>query len=98
MGCAGRGGKSGKSITFFTGDAHERALYGELAQVLRENGFEAECLKKFPMMEPKPEAPARLPHVPALRRIKPLSSCARPSAAARSVVFGSSAKTGTSRV
>ena len=46
---AGRGGKSGKSITFFTGDAHERALAGELARVLRESGFEAEGLKKFPM-------------------------------------------------
>ena len=45
----GRGGKSGKSITFFTGDGHERALAGELARVLRESGFEAEGLKKFPM-------------------------------------------------
>ena len=45
----GRGGKSGKSITFFTGDAHERSLAGELARVLRESGFEAEGLKKFPM-------------------------------------------------
>ena len=49
VGCAGRGGKSGKSITFFTGDGHERALAGELARVLRESGFEAEGLKKFPM-------------------------------------------------
>ena len=31
---AGRGGKSGKSITFFTGENHERALAGELARVL----------------------------------------------------------------
>ena len=46
---AGRGGKSGKSITFFTGEKHERALAGELARVLRESGFEAEGLKKFPM-------------------------------------------------
>lgn len=46
---AGRGGKSGKSITFFTGDGHERALAGELARVLRESGFECEGLKKFPM-------------------------------------------------
>ncbi|KAH9949528.1 P-loop containing nucleoside triphosphate hydrolase protein [Amylocystis lapponica] len=44
-----RGGKTGKSITFFTGDDHERALAGELARVLRESGFEAEGLKKFPM-------------------------------------------------
>ncbi|KAI0696498.1 P-loop containing nucleoside triphosphate hydrolase protein [Cerioporus squamosus] len=49
IGRTGRGGKSGKSITFFTGDAHERALAGELARVLRESGFEAEGLKKFPM-------------------------------------------------
>lgn len=46
----GRGGKSGKSITFFTGENHERALAGELARVLRESGFESEDLKaKFPM-------------------------------------------------
>ncbi|KAI0962912.1 hypothetical protein AcW1_000144 [Taiwanofungus camphoratus] len=49
IGRTGRGGKSGKSITFFTGDNHERALAGELARVLRESGFEAEGLKKFPM-------------------------------------------------
>jgi ATP-dependent RNA helicase DBP3 len=46
---AGRGGQSGKSITFFTGDGHERALAGELARVLREAGYEYEGLKKFPM-------------------------------------------------
>ena len=45
----GRGGKSGKSITFFTGDAHERALAGELARVLRESGFDTTPLQKFPM-------------------------------------------------
>lgn len=45
----GRGGRSGKSITFFTGDNHERALAGELAKVLRESGFDAEPLKIFPM-------------------------------------------------
>lgn len=46
----GRGGKSGKSITFFTGENHERALAGELARVLRESGYENEELrKKFPM-------------------------------------------------
>lgn len=49
--CIGRGGKHGKSITFFTGDGHERGLAGELARVLRESGHEgqAEGLKKFPM-------------------------------------------------
>lgn len=46
---SGRGGKSGLSITFFTGDDHERSLAGELARVLRESGFEAEGLNKFPM-------------------------------------------------
>ncbi|TBU23096.1 DEAD-domain-containing protein [Dichomitus squalens] len=49
IGRTGRGGKSGKSITFFTGEGHERALAGELARVLRESGFEAEGLQKFPM-------------------------------------------------
>lgn len=49
IGRTGRGGKSGKSITFFTGNEHERSLAGELARVLRESGFEAEGLKKFPM-------------------------------------------------
>lgn len=47
---SGRGGKSGKSITFFTGDAHERALAGELARVLRESGVDTTDLAaKFPM-------------------------------------------------
>ena len=30
---AGRGGRTGKSITFFTGENHERGLAGELAKV-----------------------------------------------------------------
>ncbi|KAI0638792.1 P-loop containing nucleoside triphosphate hydrolase protein [Trametes polyzona] len=55
IGRTGRGGKSGKSITFFTGENHERALAGELARVLRESGFEAEGLKKFPMTIKKKE-------------------------------------------
>ena len=45
----GRAGRSGKSITFFTGDNHEKALAGELARVLRDGGFDTEPLKKFPM-------------------------------------------------
>ncbi|KAI0344272.1 DEAD-domain-containing protein [Trametopsis cervina] len=50
IGRTGRGGKTGKSITFFTGEAHERALAGELARVLRESGFTNEELQnKFPM-------------------------------------------------
>ncbi|KAG9103947.1 RNA-dependent ATPase [Ceratobasidium sp. 370] len=49
IGRTGRGGRSGKSITFFTGADHERALAGEFARVLKDNGFDAEPLKKFPM-------------------------------------------------
>lgn len=52
IGRTGRGGRTGKSITFFTGDAHERSLAGELARVLIEGGFNsaAESLRgKFPM-------------------------------------------------
>ncbi|KAF7306369.1 hypothetical protein MIND_00428100 [Mycena indigotica] len=55
IGRTGRGGKTGKSITFFTGENHERALAGELARVLRESGFECEGLKKFPMTIKKKE-------------------------------------------
>lgn len=51
----GRGGKTGKSITFFTGDNHERSLAGEYARVLREGGFDASALKKFPMTIKKKE-------------------------------------------
>ena len=32
----GRGGRTGKSITFFTGENHERGLAGELAKVSAE--------------------------------------------------------------
>ncbi|CAE6389329.1 unnamed protein product [Rhizoctonia solani] len=49
IGRTGRGGRSGKSITFFTGADHERALAGEFARVLKDNGFDADPLKKFPM-------------------------------------------------
>ncbi|VDC01807.1 unnamed protein product [Peniophora sp. CBMAI 1063] len=50
IGRTGRGGKTGRSITFFTGGKHERALAGELSHVLREGGFDAEAdkLGKFP--------------------------------------------------
>lgn len=49
--CTGRAGRSGKSITFFTGENHERALAGELARVLRDSHFDemADRLRKFPM-------------------------------------------------
>lgn len=49
IGRTGRGGRSGKSVTFFTGADHERALAGEFARVIKDNGFDAEPLKKFPM-------------------------------------------------
>jgi len=55
IGRTGRGGKEGKSFTFFTGDNHERALAGEFARVLRESGFDAEPLKRFPMTVKKKE-------------------------------------------
>ncbi|EJD04466.1 DEAD-domain-containing protein [Fomitiporia mediterranea MF3/22] len=55
IGRTGRGGRSGKSITFFTGDNHEKALAGELAKVMREGGFDASPLKKFPMTIKKKE-------------------------------------------
>jgi ATP-dependent RNA helicase DBP3 len=55
MDVAGRAGRGGKSITFFTGEKHERSLAGELARVLRESGFEAEGLKRFPMTIKKKE-------------------------------------------
>ena len=53
----GRGGRSGRAMTFFTGDAHERALAGELARVLRDAGFgaEADKLGQFPMTIKKKE-------------------------------------------
>ena len=47
---SGRGGKDGRSITFFTGSNHERGLAGELARVLRESGVDIAPLSdKFPM-------------------------------------------------
>ncbi|KAF8624831.1 hypothetical protein AX15_005714 [Amanita polypyramis BW_CC] len=55
IGRTGRGGNSGKSITFFTGENHERSLAGEFARVLREGGFDYEGLKRFPMTIKKKE-------------------------------------------
>ncbi|KAI0288873.1 P-loop containing nucleoside triphosphate hydrolase protein [Russula brevipes] len=50
IGRTGRGGKDGRSITFFTGNKHERSLAGELARVLRESGVDVTPLSnKFPM-------------------------------------------------
>ncbi|KAG6890999.1 hypothetical protein C0992_011276 [Termitomyces sp. T32_za158] len=55
IGRTGRGGRNGKSVTFFTGDAHEKSLAGEFARVLREGGFNYDALKKFPMSIKKKE-------------------------------------------
>ena len=55
IGRTGRGGRNGKSITYFTGENHERALAGELARVVRESGFSAEALQRFPMTIKKRE-------------------------------------------
>ncbi|KAJ7585671.1 P-loop containing nucleoside triphosphate hydrolase protein [Mycena floridula] len=57
IGRTGRGGRTGKSITFFTGEDHERALAGELARVMGDSTGEgvpepkglAELRNKFPM-------------------------------------------------
>jgi ATP-dependent RNA helicase DBP3 len=50
IGRTGRGGKSGRSITFFTGDGHEKALAGEFARLLDNAGVDcAEMRKRFPM-------------------------------------------------
>lgn len=38
IGRTGRGGKLGKSVTFFTGENHETALAGEFMRVLRDAG------------------------------------------------------------
>jgi len=56
IGRTGRGGKTGKSITFFTGDNHERSLAGEFARVLSDGGFDNSQLReKFPMTIKKKE-------------------------------------------
>lgn len=50
IGRTGRGGKTGKSITFFTGEEHERSLAGELARVLGDSGYDCPLLReRFPM-------------------------------------------------
>ncbi|KAJ3996463.1 P-loop containing nucleoside triphosphate hydrolase protein [Lentinula boryana] len=55
IGRTGRGGKFGKSITFFTGENQERGLAGELSRVLNDSGFSCPDLKKFPMTIKKKE-------------------------------------------
>ncbi|KZO92051.1 DEAD-domain-containing protein [Calocera viscosa TUFC12733] len=49
IGRTGRGGLSGKSVTFFTGEGHERALAGELMRVLRDADCEVPAeMSRFP--------------------------------------------------
>ncbi|KAL0578526.1 RNA-dependent ATPase [Marasmius crinis-equi] len=55
IGRTGRGGKHGKSITFFTGENQERGLAGELSRVLKDSGFDCPGLQKFPMTIKKKE-------------------------------------------
>ncbi|KAJ8088679.1 RNA-dependent ATPase [Marasmius tenuissimus] len=55
IGRTGRGGKHGKSITFFTGENQERGLAGELSRVLKDGGFDCPGLQKFPMTIKKKE-------------------------------------------
>lgn len=56
IGRTGRGGKDGKSITYFTGDNHERSLAGEFSRMLRDSGYPCEVLsQKFPMTIKKKE-------------------------------------------
>ncbi len=56
IGRTGRGGRQGHSVTFFTGENHERALAGEFAGVLRNAGVDASALQaKFPMSIKKKE-------------------------------------------
>jgi len=56
IGRTGRGGKEGRSFTFFTGENHEHALAGEFAGVLRNAGADASALQaKFPMSIKKKE-------------------------------------------
>ncbi|KAL7416919.1 P-loop containing nucleoside triphosphate hydrolase protein [Mrakia frigida] len=49
IGRTGRGGKLGKSVTFFTGENHETALAGEFMRVLRDAGVTIpEEMGRFP--------------------------------------------------
>ncbi|RSH77389.1 RNA-dependent ATPase [Apiotrichum porosum] len=48
-GRTGRAGKTGRAVTFFTGEAHERALAGEFMRVLRDAGAEVpKEMDRFP--------------------------------------------------
>ncbi|KAH8834746.1 P-loop containing nucleoside triphosphate hydrolase protein [Flagelloscypha sp. PMI_526] len=46
IGRTGRGGRTGKSITFFTGDQTEKGLAGEFNKLLKESGVECKELQE----------------------------------------------------
>jgi ATP-dependent RNA helicase DBP3 len=46
-GRTGRAGKTGKAVTFFTGEGHEKALAGEFMRVLRDAGAEVSDVTKL---------------------------------------------------
>ncbi|ORX38010.1 P-loop containing nucleoside triphosphate hydrolase protein [Kockovaella imperatae] len=55
-GRTGRAGKSGRAVTFFTGEGHEKALAGELMRVLRDAGAEIpQEMNRFPTTIKKKE-------------------------------------------
>ena len=48
-GRTGRAGKTGKAVTFFTGENHERSLAGEFMRVLRDVNAEIpQEMDRFP--------------------------------------------------
>ena len=48
-GRTGRAGKTGKAVTFFTGEGHEKALAGEFMRVLRDAGADVPAeMDRFP--------------------------------------------------
>ncbi|WVR08298.1 ATP-dependent RNA helicase DBP3 [Kwoniella sp. DSM 27419] len=55
-GRTGRAGKTGKAVTFFTGEGHEKALAGEFMRVLRDVGAEIpQEMDRFPTTIKKKE-------------------------------------------
>jgi hypothetical protein len=55
-GRTGRAGKSGRAVTFFTGEAHEKSLAGEFMRVLRDAGADIpKEMDRFPTTIKKKE-------------------------------------------
>lgn len=55
-GRTGRAGKTGRAVTFFTGEAHEKSLAGEFMRVLRDAGAEIpKEMDRFPTTIKKKE-------------------------------------------